>query len=201
MGVFGWKSRIKMVKKEGVERLYHGDMSIFVEMPFKNDKPEGIRRWYYENGNIGGEAIYKNGKQDGVIKMYDEGGNLVEMPFKNDKPEGIRRWYYENGNIGGEAIYKNGKQDGVIKMYDEGGNLQAEVSALNFILHGDTKLYTEDGKLLILIKAENGKIIGGKCFNDKVLTNEELSEYDILKSVEKAINYLQEICLKEGDSR
>ena len=86
-------------------------------------------------------------------------------------------------------------------MYDEGGNLQAEVSALNFILHGDTKLYTEDGKLFILIKAENGKIIGGKCFNDKVLTDKELSENDIFKNPEKTINYLQEICLKESDSR
>ena len=43
-------------------------------------------------------------------------------------------------------------------------------------MHGDVKYYTEDGKLLALVKAENGKITSGKCFNNKVLTNKELEE-------------------------
>ena len=113
-----------------------------------------------------------------VVKEYDENGNLeIETPYKNNKREGIEKWYhYENGNLALEA------------------------SVLNDILHGDIKLYTEDKKLLALIKAENHKFISGKCFNDKVLTDKEIDEIDI-NDIEKAINYLQEICLKEGDSR
>lgn len=183
--------------------LYNVDTTMLKECKSEADKISGcVERIYHSNGRLWMEKPYKNGKKEGVERLYHGDMNIfVEMPFKNDKPERIRRWYYRNGNIGGEAIYKNGKQEGVIKMYDEGGNLQAEVSALNLILHGDTKLYTEDGKLFILIKAKNGKIISSKCFNDKVLTNEELSEYDILKSAEKAIKSLQEICFKESDFR
>ena len=62
------------------------------------------------------------------------------------------------------------------------------------------KLYTEDGKLLALIKAKNDKFISGKCFNNKVLTDKELKEMPRIDNIdEKAINYLQEICLKESD--
>ena len=43
------------------------------------------------------------------------------------------------------------------------------------MVHGDVKYYTEDGKLLALLKAEN-KFISGKCFNNKVLTDKELKE-------------------------
>lgn len=58
------------------------------------------------------------------------------------------------------------------------------------------KLYTEDKKLLAAINAQNNKLISGKCFNDKVLTDKDLKEIknnDI--NIEKALNYLQEICL------
>ena len=55
--------------------------------------------------------------------------------------------------------------------------------------------YTEDGKLLALVKAENDRIISGKCFDDKVLTDKEIDEIDI-DDFEKAIVYLKEICSK-----
>ena len=112
-----------------------------------------------------------------VVKEYDENGNLeIETPYKNNKREGIEKWYhYENGNLALEA------------------------SVLNDILHGDIKLYTEDKKLLALVKAENGRITSGKCFNNKALTNKDLAEMN-KASYEKAYKYLQEICLKESDS-
>ena len=74
-----------------------------------------------------------------------------------------------------------------------------EASVLNDILHGDIKLYTEDKKLLALVKAENGRITSGKCFNNKALTNKDLAEMN-KASYEKAYKYLQEICLKESNS-
>lgn len=94
-----------------------------------------------------------------------------------------------------EVPYKNHEVNGTTKTYDDNGNLILEASVLNDILHGDIKLYTKDGKLLALIKVEN-QFINGKCFNNKVLTDKDLKEIknnDI--NIEKALNYLQEICL------
>ncbi len=146
----------------------------------------------------------KNGadKISGCVKReYHLNGNLwIEMPYKNGKLNGMSKWYYENGNIKLEITYKDSKQEGVMKMYDTGGRLRAEVSALNRVLQGDTKLYTEDKKLFAIIMMRYGETIFSKCFNGRVLTDKELSRHSILNDTEKAINYLQDICLKESDS-
>ena len=159
-----------------VEKEYDSSVNLWRETPFKNDKAEGIGKWYYENGNL-----------------------ALEMPYKNGEAEGILKGYYENGLLRREAPLKNDKIDGILKEYYENGSLQAEVKVLNDKLHGDTRFYTEDGKLLALVKAENGRITSGKCFNDKVLTDKEIDEIN-MNDIEKAINYLQKICLK-SDSK
>ncbi|MDY5822155.1 MAG: toxin-antitoxin system YwqK family antitoxin [Helicobacter sp.] len=168
----------------------------------EEDKISGcVERSYHSNGNLWEETPYKNGKLNGMSKWYYENGNLdAEISYKNDKLHGIGKWYYENGNIKLEITYKDSKREGVMKMYDTSGNLRAEVSALNNVLHGDTKLYTEDKKLFAIITNRYGETIFSKCLNGKVLTDKEIDEIDI-NDIEKAINYLQEICLKEGDSR
>ena len=77
----------------------------------------------------------------------------------------------------------------------------AEMSFLNNLFHGDMKYYTEDGKLLATINAQNDKFISGKCPNNKALTDKDLTEIrreDI--NIEQEINYLKEICLK-SDSK
>ena len=160
-----------------VEREYHDNGKFWVDTPYKNGKIEGIEKWYYENGNIS-----------------------AEIPFKNDEREGMTKWYYRNGNLESETPYKNGKIEGIIKEYYENGNLKAETPFNNNGVNGDMKLYTEDKKLLALIKAENHKFISGKCFNDKVLTDKELKEMRRDGSIEGAIIYLKEICLK-SDSK
>ena len=183
--------------------LYNVDTTMLQECKNEADKISGcVEREYHSNGKLMRETPYKNGKLNGMSKWYYENGNLdAEISYKNDKLHGIGKWYYENGNIKLEITYKDSKQEGVIKMYDTSGNLRAEVSALNNVLHGDTKLYTEDKKLFAIITNRYGETIFSKCLNGKVLTDKELSKNDIFKNPEKTINYLQEICLKEGDSR
>ena len=207
-----------------VKRDYHSNGNLWRERPFKNGDKEGIEKWYYENGNLEKEMPFKNDKVEGIAKRYDKMGNLqIEASFLNDRRQGdircyttdkkllallkakndkiiIGKWYYENGNIKLEITYKDSKQEGVMKMYDTGGRLRAEVSALNRVLHGDTKLYTEDKKLFAIIMMRYGETIFSKCFNGRVLTDKELSRHSILNDTEKAINYLQDICLKESDS-
>ena len=55
---------------------------------------------------------------------------------------------------------------------------------------------------LLCLKPRMARLQSGKCFNDKVLTDKELTEIrreDI--NIEQEINYLKEICLKESDSK
>ena len=104
---------------------------------------------------------------------------LKECENHADKISGcVERWYYQNGNLKEEIPYKNDKT------------------------HGDVKYYTENGKLLALVKAEN-KFISGKCFNNKALTDKELiilKDFEIKYFFDEAFDYLKEICLK-SDSK
>ncbi len=122
---------------------------------------------------------------------------MSETPFKNDKREGIEKWYHENGKLTSETPYKNGKIEGIEKWYYEDGNLASEIPHKNDEAHGNLKYYTEDGELLALLKAENGKIIDGKCSNNKSPTNKDLEEIGRFYNAGKAINYLKEVCLKK----
>ena len=137
-----------------------------------------------------------------VERGYHSNGNLwVEMPYKNGKREGIAKEYDENENISWKTPYKNGKREGIEKWYHyENGNLRAEIPFKNDSVNGDIKLYTKDGKLLALIKAENNKFISGKCSSDKALTSKDLEESNKYPYFESAINHLEVICLK-SDSK
>ena len=179
------------------------DTTMLKECENHADKISGcVEREYYYNGNLGVEIPYKNGEREGIAKSYDENGKLMgETPYRNGEREGIAKWYYENGKLMGERPFKNNEIDGMGKMYDTNGNLRLEVPSLNNKVHGDIKYYTEDKRLLATINAQNNNYISGKCFNDKVLTDKDLKEIrnnDI--NIEKALNYLQEICLK-SDSK
>ena len=167
------------------------------------DKISGcVERYYYKNGNLWIETPYKNGEKDGMVKSYYENGNLKEeIPYKNSKYDGIVKVYYENGKLKIEVPYKNNKREGIAKEYYENGGLQAEIPFKNHNIDGDMKLYTEDGKLLALLKIENYEFISGKCFNDKVLIDKELKEFRRIGNIDEKIIYLQEICLKESDSK
>ena len=129
---------------------------------------------------------------------------LKECENHADKISGcVERWYYKNGNLWSETPFKNDKIEGIEKWYYENGNLKEEIPYKNGKTHGDVKYYTENGKLLALVKAEN-KFISGKCFNNKVLTDKELrnlKDFEIAYLFDDVINYLQEICLKESDSK
>ena len=157
--------------------LYNVDTTMLQECKNETDKISGcVKRDYHSNGNL-----------------------WRERPFKNGDKEGIEKWYYENGNLEKEMPFKNDKVEGIAKRYDKMGNLQIEASFLNDRRQGDIRFYITDKKLLALLKVENDKIISGKCFNDKALTNKDLAEISNTRDGE-AYKYLQEICLKSDSN-
>ncbi|AQQ59412.1 hypothetical protein XJ32_04120 [Helicobacter bilis] len=122
---------------------------------------------------------------------------LKECKTEADKISGcVEKEYDSSVNLWRETPYKNGKKEGIEKRYYENGNLEGEIPYKNHNIDGDMKLYTEDKKLLAAINAQNNKLISGKCFNNKVLTDKDLKgiENNYI-NIEKALNYLQEICL------
>ena len=96
------------------------------------DKKEGIERRYYKNGTLFHEIPYKDDKEEGMVKIYYSSGKLLaEIPYNNGKVEEIERWYYENGQLKTETPGKDDKQEGTEKEYSESGKLIRETPYKN----------------------------------------------------------------------
>ena len=119
------KFNLKIIKKEGVAKLYSENGILTSEIPFKNDVVIGVAKLYNaQTGKLEYEENLVNGKRNGLSKKYYPSGKVLnEINFKDDKEEGIMRVYYETGKLQGEIPYKNGQVDGVVKAYDENGKL------------------------------------------------------------------------------
>ena len=138
-----------------VEKQYHANGHLPVEIPYKNGEIEGIVKIYHANGKVLLETPYTNGKANGVGKGYHGNGVLaMELPYKNGKREGVGKWYYMNGNLMIEATYKEDKEEGAIRLY-------------NF-----------NGKLVTILIYEDSKAVSGKCTNGKELSSAHIQGFN-----------------------
>ncbi len=132
---------------------YKDNRTLIMNIPINEGVPDGKVQIFYPNHQM--ESNYKKGKLDGIAKLYDGNGNLEgEYNYKNGEKEGVARKYYENGKLEYEYNYKNDEREGIAKEYYESGALK------------------------MIITYENGKAVRGKCSNDKILNDAELSDYN-----------------------
>ena len=137
---------------------------------FVNDIKEGQAYYYYNNGKIKETINYGKDKPDGIsieyaedgriitIKRYSK-GSLVERQKVNrydDNNIKIGEWldFYEGIKVKSESNYKNGLLDGYYKEYNENGKL---------IL---TLLY-DKGKLVEKVKEDEKAVIVREKVDDK----------------------------------
>lgn len=168
-----------------VEKRYYDNGKLEAEISFKDGKLEGDNKEYYENGNLKTEASYKNDKLEGIEKWYYKNGNLkMQTSYKNGEIDGIWKIYYENGGVKYEFPYKNGNLEGIVKTYYENGNLMTEAPVKNDKIVGMQKVYMSNGNFIMALRyQDDGKIIGGKCSNNKNLNDSQLKRInDIFNS-------------------
>lgn len=110
--------------EEWIEKRYHADGTLKVEIPFTNGKKEGIGKWYRADGTLEGEVPYTNGKKEGIEKRYRTDGTLeIEIPYTNDKREGTLLVYDKNGEVVRQDKYVDGVRVESEKMSSTLSNL------------------------------------------------------------------------------
>ena len=88
---------------------------------------QGIQKRYYRQGSIYSEIPYENGKREGIAYTYYPGIVGVKssvwkkQPYKNGKLDGICKRYYRNGALQSEYEYKNGIQALGLKEFNTSG--------------------------------------------------------------------------------
>lgn len=80
--------------------------------------------WYYSNGKTEVETAYVNGRRDGKRSVYYNTGKVRIIDFiVNRNLEGLRKEFYPNGNIKFELNYLRDELHGWSKYYNEQGKL------------------------------------------------------------------------------
>lgn len=134
---------------------------------FKDGLQEGSCKQFFDNGQVKEIAEWKKGKTEGDAIFYYENGKIqAKGEFK--KGYKVKEWEYfdKNGVLTSKETYRNGEKNIydnslTATFYSPSGKI-AEVSNYKFgKLHGESKLYHEDGKSVKQIGTyENGLATG-----------------------------------------
>ncbi|MGG7470174.1 toxin-antitoxin system YwqK family antitoxin [Chryseobacterium arthrosphaerae] len=134
---------------------------------YKDGLQEGSCKEFFDNGQVKNIVEWKKGKRDGDAVFYHENGKLhAKGEYKKDFK--VKEWNYydKNGTMTGKEVYTNGEKNIYDNsftgtFYSPSGKVE-EISHYKFAkLHGETKLFHEDGKSVKQIgQYENGIATG-----------------------------------------
>ncbi|TXG38474.1 toxin-antitoxin system YwqK family antitoxin [Seonamhaeicola maritimus] len=178
-------SNWNMDKQFGQGIIYYENGKIEEENHVKDGKLHGIVKEYYKSGNIKSKDKYWNGKKCDTSKTFYENGNLKELQLidfdsltLNSSGKEFR--YFSNGNLKVEVEFVNFKANGNLIIYNEDGVIierskkldnkhkgsftiyydsgikQIEGNANNGYFHGKLNYFDENGKLIKIVKYDNG---------------------------------------------
>ena len=136
-------------RKTGKWETFYNDGSLRDVGYYDDDVKCGKWAFYNKYGRLKSTGNYKNNKQDGKWKFYKAGKLESVGYYKEGIPHG--EWhYYENGTLDSIGHYYKGQQSGEWSWYHWNSALKEVVNYENNTKHGDSKFYSEDGKLIII---------------------------------------------------
>ena len=132
-------------------------------------------KWiYYIGGKSSLEEYYTQGQLNGVSKVYSKNGELIEeIPYSNNKIHGVKKCFLPDGKKYSESAYKEGVEHGDYKLYEGFDFPVIEGVHLNGKRDGEWKISDDKGKLVEVLKYDNGVLL-----NDKELKKEYSKSFD-----------------------
>lgn len=136
-------------KLEGIELSYFQDGAIRSKIGFSEGDYEGLYAQYFLNGTPRKSGFYKKGMPSGLFQEFYESGSLrSEIFFKKGIPESSFVEYYESGEPYLVQEFEP-RSDLVFTemIYFKNGQLKSKTAFSKGRIHGEVKVYREDGTL------------------------------------------------------
>jgi antitoxin component YwqK of YwqJK toxin-antitoxin module len=134
--------------KNGTEQVFNEYPRYLTdEIPWKNGVLEGVLKTYYDDGSLRSETPYVGGQPHGVVKSYAKDGKVTrKCTMKNGKRHGrlVDTWP-QTGETRRIIRYDMGDVTGVVKEFHANGQLKRQIPFVNNVMHGEEKVYEEDG--------------------------------------------------------
>ena len=123
---------------------YYPDGTLFSRGFAVNNKREGFYEEYFPSGNLAITCTFENGNLHGVETKFEETGNkLTEITYVHGVIHGYKK-IYENNSLRFVCTFVNGENI-KIQEYAPGPRLISESEIKNEKLHGEARIYHENG--------------------------------------------------------
>ncbi len=139
-----WKNGIR----HGVQKLYNPWPSfVESEIPWENDQVHGLAKSFYREGTLKSETPHVQGRAHGLVKSYAADGTVIrESTMKDGLRDGqLTDYWPETGQPRRRIVYALGKVQGTVREFHPNGQLKREVPFAEDLMHGEEKLFAEDG--------------------------------------------------------
>lgn len=168
------KMNYLMGKKNGYYYEYFTDRAkideygkVISKELYVNDSKEG-KSFYYSGGKLTEEVNYEKNKRHGLSIEYDYSGKIITIKKYNKgsitEREKINRYNDRN------------EKDGIWKEFYDNIKVKIEENYKDGLLNGYHKEYDLQGKLMLTLLYENGKLINETLIDEKPLIVKEVKD-------------------------
>jgi antitoxin component YwqK of YwqJK toxin-antitoxin module len=156
-------------KAQGEWTFYDSNGIKTASFLFKNGIMDGKAKYWFETGELKNINFYCNNKNTGPDTQFYKNGSIFSISSKIDgKFNGKVEQFYENGIKSLEMIQKNNKVVGLCSGWHSNGNKKLiGMHNDNGEKNGDWTYWDSTGKLLYMVKYENGDSISSVYYNKK----------------------------------
>ncbi len=137
---------------------------------YVNDMKEGVSYYYYLNGKLKEEINYLKNNKHGTGIEYRQDGTIITIK-RYDKGSLIERQRINRYNDKNEKV-------GIWKEFYSGTKVKKEINYKDGVLHGYYKEYNNQGKLILTLYYQDGKLIEETMDEEKnIVVKEKYDEY------------------------
>lgn len=154
------------------------------EVFFDNGK-KYLWKWYNKNGELENEGLridlflFDDLNDNEDIEISKDSLNREILTMNGEPFNGrIFRYYETKSDVKMENLYKvvpifNGMSNGKIVYYHESGSPKIEIDVVNGLYNGESKVYSEDGKLISIENYLQGELLKTNSFFPNGVLEEE----------------------------
>jgi antitoxin component YwqK of YwqJK toxin-antitoxin module len=168
------KINYSLVSDSAFAQLFEPGGKKIAEGVFVDEKREG--KWTFFSGDVKiSEEEFHCGTKHGVSRrFYPTGELLEESEWQNGRQEGSYSVFFKNGSPYLQCKFSDGSRNGLCLSYFQNGRIEMEAYYFNNLRDKEWKYFDENGKLLYMLKYDNGNLLNPEVRDsiDKLQNND-----------------------------
>jgi len=165
---------------------------LLIETPFRFGLKHGVEKRFHENGTLKMEILYFNDKSVEILSEFDEDGKILTSTDKISEIEEEKNPNIDNSKEEGDEMFSKNKDilnvfSGFTDIQKTNIKISVFISAVWQLINADGKITKEESaKFLVFAKNVSGQYLGSTDDKDDPVIAELLTDADMMIEVIKS---------------